>query len=126
MFTSTYFCQFLSAGNDIAAREMCPCIWITSPSETTKILEHVIKFKLGNTVAGNGTDVGHTRTKLLVLQLKEAYTPAKPYISKVRSSDEIISSINDVSTMIDQPPIKMLRLSPSVNAQSHSFNVYTG
>jgi IMP and pyridine-specific 5'-nucleotidase len=36
--------QFLNTGNDLAARETCPCIWITSPRETSKILEHVLRF----------------------------------------------------------------------------------
>jgi IMP and pyridine-specific 5'-nucleotidase len=31
--------QFLKTGNDVAARECCPCIWITSPNETLKVLE---------------------------------------------------------------------------------------
>jgi hypothetical protein len=36
--------QFLSTGNDLAARETCPCIWITSPRETEKILGHILKY----------------------------------------------------------------------------------
>ena len=44
--------QFLNTGNDLAARETCPCIWITSPRETEKILEHVLKFM--------GISVSHT------------------------------------------------------------------
>ena len=28
----------------MAARETCPCIWITNPRETEKILEHILKF----------------------------------------------------------------------------------
>ena len=27
--------QFLNTGNDYAARDVCPCVWITSPVETT-------------------------------------------------------------------------------------------
>ena len=38
--------QFLNTGNDLAARETCPCIWITSPRETEKILEHILKVML--------------------------------------------------------------------------------
>ncbi|EED92089.1 predicted protein, partial [Thalassiosira pseudonana CCMP1335] len=30
--------QFLNTGNDIAARSICPCVWITEPQETTYIL----------------------------------------------------------------------------------------
>ena len=34
--------QFLNTGNDIAARETCPCIWIINPRETGKVLQHVM------------------------------------------------------------------------------------
>lgn len=34
--------QFLQNGNDFAARSTCPTIWITSPHETEKILEHLL------------------------------------------------------------------------------------
>ena len=39
------YLQFLVTGNDIAARTQSPCIWIISPNETVKILEHVIQYK---------------------------------------------------------------------------------
>lgn len=35
--------QFLNMGNDYAARDVSPCIWITSPLETGKILEHLLR-----------------------------------------------------------------------------------
>ena len=38
--------QFLQTGNDIAARDICPCIWITNPLETEKILELLLKHGL--------------------------------------------------------------------------------
>jgi len=34
--------QFLNTGNDFAARGCCPCIWITSPEETTYILKTIM------------------------------------------------------------------------------------
>jgi len=37
--------QFLRTGNDIAARHVAPCCWITSPAETTKILSHLCKYR---------------------------------------------------------------------------------
>lgn len=45
--------QFLNTGNDYAARDVCPCIWITSPEETTYILKKVldlsgVEYKLDN------------------------------------------------------------------------------
>jgi len=36
--------QFLNTGNDFAARGCCPCIWITSPEETTYILKTIIEL----------------------------------------------------------------------------------
>lgn len=36
--------QFLNTGNDYAARAVCPCIWITSPSETTYILKTILRL----------------------------------------------------------------------------------
>lgn len=36
--------QFLNTGNDYAARDVCPCIWITSPEETTYILKSILRL----------------------------------------------------------------------------------
>lgn len=37
--------QFLkSAGNDRAARDVCPCVWIISPDETTYILKNILRL----------------------------------------------------------------------------------
>ena len=36
--------QFLNTGNDFAARSVCPCIWITSPEETTYILKSILRL----------------------------------------------------------------------------------
>lgn len=36
--------QFLNTGNDFAARDVCPCIWITSPDETTYILKTILNL----------------------------------------------------------------------------------
>mmetsp|Transcript_23275 Transcript_23275/g.64911 ORF Transcript_23275/g.64911 Transcript_23275/m.64911 type:complete len:248 (+) Transcript_23275:1006-1749(+) len=36
--------QFLNTGNDYAARDVCPCIWITSPEETTYILKIMLRL----------------------------------------------------------------------------------
>ena len=36
--------QFLNTGNDYAARDCCPCIWITSPTETEYILRKILLF----------------------------------------------------------------------------------
>jgi len=37
--------QFLRTGNDVAAREKSPCIWIINPNETLKVLEIFIGLK---------------------------------------------------------------------------------
>ena len=46
MYVCTYVCvfQFLKTGNDLAARDTCPCIWITNPRETGKVLQYVLNF----------------------------------------------------------------------------------
>jgi len=36
--------QFLNTGNDYAARDVCPCVWITSPEETTYILKSILRL----------------------------------------------------------------------------------
>lgn len=36
--------QFLNTGNDYAARQTCPCIWITSPDETTYVLKSILRL----------------------------------------------------------------------------------
>ncbi|KAL3779345.1 hypothetical protein HJC23_007475 [Cyclotella cryptica] len=36
--------QFLNTGNDFAARSICPCVWITSPDETTYILKSILRL----------------------------------------------------------------------------------
>lgn len=36
--------QFLNTGNDFAARDICPCCWITSPDETTYVLKTILRL----------------------------------------------------------------------------------
>eukprot|EP00548_Thalassiothrix_antarctica_P005128 CAMPEP_0194137600 /NCGR_PEP_ID=MMETSP0152-20130528/7482_1 /TAXON_ID=1049557 /ORGANISM="Thalassiothrix antarctica, Strain L6-D1" /LENGTH=399 /DNA_ID=CAMNT_0038834699 /DNA_START=360 /DNA_END=1559 /DNA_ORIENTATION=+ len=36
--------QFLNTGNDFAARDVCPCVWITDPEETTYILKSILRL----------------------------------------------------------------------------------
>ena len=36
--------QFLNTGNDFAARSVCPCVWITSPEETSYILKSILRL----------------------------------------------------------------------------------
>ena len=53
--------QFLSIGNDYAAREKSPTIWITSPKETIKVLEHLVKF-MGIEMPISSTEISHQDT----------------------------------------------------------------
>ncbi len=39
--------QFLAIGNDISTRAVCATVWIETPKETYKILDHVLRFSLG-------------------------------------------------------------------------------
>lgn len=57
--------QFLNTGNDIAARDVSPCIWISNPSETGKILQHVLRHygladKLDKVAVPSGEGAGTT------------------------------------------------------------------
>lgn len=36
--------QFLNTGNDYAARDCCPCVWITDPDETTYMLKSILRL----------------------------------------------------------------------------------
>jgi hypothetical protein len=36
--------QFLNTGNDFAARDVSPCIWIINPQETTYILKSILRL----------------------------------------------------------------------------------
>ena len=96
--------QFLSAGNDIAARDSCPTIWITSPRETEKILEHILNYKLG---------LGKTRS--LSLNISNASSQSK-------ESGEIGSA-----SKVPLPPTpfspygRKLRIPQQ---QANTFNVY--
>ena len=45
--------QFLNtAGNDSAARDVCPCVWIINPDETTYILKNILR--LAGVLSGGG------------------------------------------------------------------------
>jgi hypothetical protein len=46
--------QFLNTGNDFAARDVCPCVWITSPEETTYILKSILRLA-GISIALHGS-----------------------------------------------------------------------
>lgn len=66
--------QFLKTGNDIAARSACPCIWITSPKETFKILDHVLHFSLSMDRVAKAAAAA--KADDLAREAEEASTPA--------------------------------------------------
>lgn len=73
--------QFLNTGNDFAAREICPCVWITSPEETTYILKSILRLagvplneknrEKGSESHGRVGDAGPAETQVATLNLKE-------------------------------------------------------
>lgn len=70
--------QFLATGNDLAARQICPCIWIVSPNETLKVLEHVLRYCLDSS---NGSLMRHPYSRTLVASpdaLPPLATPGSP------------------------------------------------
>ncbi len=51
--------QFLDTGNDVAARNCCPCIWILNPKETLKVLQILLGLKrLSSAAMGGGGSGG--------------------------------------------------------------------
>jgi IMP and pyridine-specific 5'-nucleotidase len=49
--------QFLNTGNDYAARDVCPCIWIINPDETTYILKSILRLGNVSVQLPNDTEV---------------------------------------------------------------------
>jgi hypothetical protein len=47
--------QFLNTGNDYAARDVSPCIWIISPQETTYILKSILRLASVNVAIDHDT-----------------------------------------------------------------------
>jgi len=54
--------QFLSVGNDYAARGSTPCIWIVSPNETIKVLEHLLEV-MGIEIPVSSAEMRHEATE---------------------------------------------------------------
>jgi IMP and pyridine-specific 5'-nucleotidase len=69
--------QFLNTGNDYAARDICPCIWITSPEETTYVLKTILRF------AGVNYEVDETEKE-----------EAKKILSGIVSVGKVSSSVD--------------------------------
>ena len=65
--------QFLNTGNDTAAREVCPCIWIINPKETTYVLKSILRLagvnleKAAQSPAEEEGSLGNTGENGLVL-----------------------------------------------------------
>ncbi|KAH8053232.1 hypothetical protein JL720_14710 [Aureococcus anophagefferens] len=47
--------QFLITGNDYASRSSCPCLWITNPTETKRVLADILAVVDGSGVDGRRT-----------------------------------------------------------------------
>ena len=56
--------QFLSVGNDFAARASSPCIWIISPNETVKVLEHLLEV-MGIEMPVSSAEMLHEATEVI-------------------------------------------------------------
>ncbi|CAJ1943018.1 unnamed protein product [Cylindrotheca closterium] len=74
--------QFLNTGNDYAARSVCPCIWITSPEETTYILKRILKlagvvYELDNEKEAANILLGKTASTVDFAELDRRTTAVK-------------------------------------------------
>ena len=74
--------QFLNTGNDFAARDHCPCVWITSPDETTYILKRILKlsgveYELDNEKEAAGILLGKTASTVDFAELDRRTTAVK-------------------------------------------------
>ena len=146
--------QFLRTGNDRAARENCPCIWITSPRETEKILSHVLRYKLGGKgdisprgLAGDGAGIDSVpeEVKDAVEVDEDAAGGAKirPMLKRRISinhnayshTPDLVLSNHPHETgdglnydpSSSEPPSKVTRLSVRGDkASKDAFNIYTG
>jgi IMP and pyridine-specific 5'-nucleotidase len=65
--------QFLNTGNDYAARDVCPCVWVTDPEETTYILKTILRF------AGVRYKVNETERKEVAQILSGFTLPTSSY-----------------------------------------------
>jgi IMP and pyridine-specific 5'-nucleotidase len=58
--------QFLNTGNDFAARDVCPCVWIISPVETTFILKNILRLAQSSWLDDDDTCLDPTCSNWLV------------------------------------------------------------
>jgi hypothetical protein len=128
----------LSAGNDVAARDFCPCIWITAPTETEKILEHVLNYKLGqekSTIAqcvASSSIIHHhqsTNGESSGVYAKKRGFSLKTAVNCLNPPEEVGSNNNeDTETApIDLHPFKLKKiLTSSPHSTKAEFNVYLG
>ena len=88
--------QFLNTGNDFAARDCCPCIWITSPTETEYILRKILLFG-GRPLSDGGDDkvVGSPRAS-------DVGTPSPSGIGKRKAATPTISELSRRSSITDE------------------------
>jgi IMP-specific 5'-nucleotidase len=88
--------QFLNTGNDFAARSVCPCIWITSPDETTYILKSILRLAgKGMIVEGEGINKDGKRSLSSSLDFSELERRSKAVKVMDVYTGEIISKETD-------------------------------
>ena len=113
--------QFLKTGNDVAARECSPCIWIIRPQETFKILEILLGF-MGLRSSGSGGG-------------GSARTPRSPGGTKMRTFGTYTYAVPELAsphlTAVTAPTLAPLppTLSLGVGTTGQSagtFDPYTG
>lgn len=92
--------QFLNTGNDYAARAVCPCIWITSPDETTYILKTILRlggvsYHLENEMEASAILSGSTTTTAATATV----VPTKSSNAALDKQDQQKSSVVDFAEM---------------------------
>jgi IMP-specific 5'-nucleotidase len=96
--------QFLNTGNDYAARDVSPCVWIINPQETTYVLKSILRL----------ADIGINLPEL-----------SSNYVEKNDITDDDLS--NEKSSSLDRKPsvinfAEMERRRQTLNR----MDVYTG
>jgi hypothetical protein len=66
--------QFLNTGNDYAARDVSPCIWIINPQETTYVLKSILRLASVNVALDDGEEGDSTPQKDEAKSIKKAGT----------------------------------------------------
>eukprot|EP00521_Asterionellopsis_glacialis_P008196 CAMPEP_0195286582 /NCGR_PEP_ID=MMETSP0707-20130614/3990_1 /TAXON_ID=33640 /ORGANISM="Asterionellopsis glacialis, Strain CCMP134" /LENGTH=371 /DNA_ID=CAMNT_0040346243 /DNA_START=8 /DNA_END=1123 /DNA_ORIENTATION=+ len=92
--------QFLNTGNDFAARDVCPCVWITSPEETTYILKKILQLAGVNiAMKGSNSDAtGNDSVRTIPETQLNAMEHKKPSLVNFQDVDRRTTLVMDVYT----------------------------